>query len=268
VTDEVHLDIAHVSQARFTHPRQLRADPWLGVFLCYNPKMLYDTQHWFEFTQAAVAAQFYLPNYIIDRARPLAESARQAWFGLHSGQASSPEKTLSYLKALEWSANSIALLSGPPLTERRFLLNYPARAAAVDRPGLASGLVDLLVGDQNLPQEELTAIMDGWRQALAEAARNENCPPRLQSPRLQYYTRSAEALLPGSQAAALWLIMRTWTSAACFLGKESATIKSWQYACNTLGLDSHGIDDRLDTLDAYLDSVEETLDIWSQKNGI
>ena len=65
VSDEVHLDIAHFSQMVFQHPRSLRLDPWLGGYLIENPVVLYETQHWFEFTQASVAAQFNRPETIL-----------------------------------------------------------------------------------------------------------------------------------------------------------------------------------------------------------
>jgi len=50
LSDEIHLDIAHYPQTVYQQPRHLRRDPWIGAHLCLNSLMLYDTQHWFEFT--------------------------------------------------------------------------------------------------------------------------------------------------------------------------------------------------------------------------
>ncbi|MFN7037533.1 MAG: hypothetical protein ACK4SN_14335, partial [Bellilinea sp.] len=48
LTDEIHLDIAHLPQSVFQQPRRLRADTWIGSFLCANPIPLHDLGHWFE----------------------------------------------------------------------------------------------------------------------------------------------------------------------------------------------------------------------------
>lgn len=269
ITNETHLDIAHVSQDVFRYPRQLRTDPWLGSFMCYNPRPLHDTQHWFEFTQASVCAQFDLPGNVIERARPMAETARQTWMNLQSGQIpAGPQQTLSYLKTLEKASNAIACLSAPPLTERRFLLLYPERAQAVGRPGLAAGLVDLIIGDEALLRGALPPFVQHWKNCLNTISQIENCPPRLQSPRTPYYTLAVEELWSEAPAAALWILARTWTSAICCLGVDTAAGEEWLAAMQTLGLGIDQIEDRLDALDSYLDSVEETLDIWAQENGL
>ncbi|MCC6146825.1 MAG: hypothetical protein IT308_04590 [Anaerolineaceae bacterium] len=269
IADEVHLDIAHVSQEAFRYPRTLRTDPWLGGFMCYNPRPLHDTQHWFEFTQSSLCAQFDLPGYTIERARPLAEAARQGWMTLQSSLTTAgPQQSMVYLKTLERAANAIACLSGPPLTERRFLLHFPERARQVRRPGLAAGLVDLLTGTEELSAGSLPAFMPGWAQALQAVQTAPGCPIALSAPRFLYYTRAAETLWPQEPTAALWIIVRTWTAAVCCLGSDSPSGQAWQTAMQTLGLAPEQIENRLDVLDAYLDSIEETLDIWAQENGL
>lgn len=269
VTDEVHLDIAHLSVDVFRYPRQLRTDPWLGTFMYLNPRVLHDTQHWFEFTQASVGAQFDLPGYTIERARPLAESARQIWMDLQTGQSpAGPQKVLSYLKSLEQAANAIACLGGSPLTERRFLLQFPERAQAVKRPGLVAGLIDLITGSEKILEGDLPSFSKDWKEALSASSQVEHCPPRLQAPRIQYYTRAVEDLWPIAPAAALWIMIRTWTAAASIVGSESPCEKVWLSTMQLLNLDSAQIDGRLDALDDYLDNVEETLDIWAHENGL
>ena len=78
------------------------------------------------------------------RARPLAEKARQTWMRLQAGDRGAVEGFSLYLDALESAANAIASLTGAPLSERRFLIEFSARAQAVDQPGLAAGLTGLL----------------------------------------------------------------------------------------------------------------------------
>ncbi|MCJ7774152.1 MAG: hypothetical protein MUP22_13595, partial [Desulfobacterales bacterium] len=35
ITEDYHLDISHFSQSFFSQPRKLRADAWVGSFLCH-----------------------------------------------------------------------------------------------------------------------------------------------------------------------------------------------------------------------------------------
>lgn len=267
LTEDVHIDVAHLSQNVFHQPRHLRADAWVGSYLCSSPLVLHDTQHWFEFTQASVFSQFFRPENVLERARPAADSARQTWLELHSLTGTpSPADRWAYLKALENAANAIALLNGAPLTERRFLLNYPQRAQAVQHPGLAGGLVDLFTAQ--MPDGETWAAWHkDWEAAFTAAGQAADFPPRLHPGRRNYYARAMDALFKDQPAAALWLLLRTWTLAVVNLG-ETAPSAGYKDACAACGLDGAEFSRRLEELDAYLDAVEETLDIWAQKNGV
>jgi hypothetical protein len=267
-SDEIHLDIAHYSQSVFRNPRHLRLDPWIGSSLWNGPLCLYDTQHWFEFNQASVSSQFSMPINVIQRARPLAESARQGWAEIHkSKRPFSPQRTLTYLDVLSNSANAIACLKGEPLTERRFLLRFPARAEAIGRPGLADGFTDLL---QLEPvSAELWQIWQtGWQAAFEQAGAEKNAPAELNSACLNYYLRGASAVFAQNPAAGLWPLLRSWTLAVSILPAGSPLLQPWMEACQTLGLDESHWSGRLNNLDSYLDSVEEALDDWSHANGV
>lgn len=268
LSDEVHLDIAHYPQTLFQQPRHLRRDPWIGAHLCLNSLQLYDTQHWFEFTQASAGAQFDLPENVIGRARKLETDARQSWFDLQTQTGSShAEKIHLYLSALENAANSISAITGVPLTERRFIQTFTERAAAVERPGLYGGLVDLFTGE-NLSAADLSAWFEPWKECLKSAGQNENVPPRLSPARFSYYERAAAALNEEDPAAAWWLVLRTWTRALAALGKTGEHQEAWAQACQETGLTQDHFDQRLSQLDSYLDAVEDTLDGWSKKYGV
>ena len=190
LTDEVHLDVAHLSQSVFHQPRHLRLDAWVGSYLCAGPLMLHDTQHWFEFTQASAFSQFFRPENVMERSRPAADAARQTWLELHSlTGAPDAHARWAYLKALENAANAIAVLNGPPLTERRFLLQFPQRAQTVGRPGLAGGLVDLFMPEK--PDAETWQMwLENWRTAFNAASQLPDFPPRLHPCRQRYYERA------------------------------------------------------------------------------
>ena len=78
ITDEVILDITHHPRNVYRQTKELRLHPWLGptIFGC---KILYDPQHFMDFTQAGVRGQFNRADQVLGRARPQVEHARQMW---------------------------------------------------------------------------------------------------------------------------------------------------------------------------------------------
>ena len=164
LTDEVHLDIAHQSREDYRQTRELRLHPWLGhsIIKC---KIMYDPQHFMDFTQASVRGQFDQPENVLARARGQADHARQIWLQLHEkgGEPGLKEIDL-YLRAVVHAINAIALLTGGPLTDRRLLLEFPKRADAVKRPGLYPGLLGLL-GGPNVDRETLESWLPSWEEA-------------------------------------------------------------------------------------------------------
>jgi len=89
LTDEVHLDIAHYGQRDLSQSRSLRLHPWLGPTL-FECKVLYDPQHFMDFTQAGVRGQFNRSDNVQGRARAQVEHARQIWLGFVSQSPAQP----------------------------------------------------------------------------------------------------------------------------------------------------------------------------------
>lgn len=267
LSDEVHLDIAHHAQKEYRQTRRLRVHPWMGPTL-FSCQSLYDPQHFLDFIQAGVRGQFDRSDYVVERARKLAESARKLWLAsMQSDSKSTAETVLGYLKTLEKAANAIASLSGPPLTERRFLLAFPDRAEAVNRPGLFPGLLGLL-GAADLGVGVLETWLPAWTAAL-QALPAGSAPVRLHPYRLAYYQGSIQAMIDsGNWQAALWPLLSSWTLAVCALGNDAEQALPWQEAFTQLDLMEDGFDRRLEGLDAYLDMVEEVIDSWARANGV
>ena len=70
--------------------------------------VLYDTQHWFDFTQASTGAQFLQPDYILQRARTLSQAARQEWINLETQvDTRHTRRIYSYLRVLENTGNAL-----------------------------------------------------------------------------------------------------------------------------------------------------------------
>jgi hypothetical protein len=266
LTDDVHLDIAHHQRSDYRRARNLRVHPWIGptIFSC---RILYDPHHFMDFTQASVRGQFNRPDYVLERSRNQAEHARQMWVSLDglTGEPGVGDVAL-YLRALEHVANALASLSGPPLTERRFLLQFPARAEALGHPGLYPGLLGLL-GAPNVYASTLPEWLPGWKAAY-QAIPADTVPARLHPARCPYYYRAFEKILEGERPQdVLWPLLRTWTGAVQLLPESSGAIARWQEVLSQLGLYGDGFQERIAALDAYLDTVEEVMEVWARERG-
>jgi hypothetical protein len=266
LTEGIHLDIAHHFQRDYRQTRQLRVHPWMGPTL-KNCKILYDPQHFLDFTQASVRGQYERSDHVMERVRGQFAASRQIWSSLHLRPAdNSPDDLLSYLKALANAANSIAGLSGSPLTERRFLPRFEMSARAIKRPGLYPGLLGLL-GAPMIDVPTLKSWLPDVEAAYAAVSETSR-PPRLHPARSSYYLRAFEAYIEGGQPqAALWPLLRTWTQAVCLAPPGSAQRNTWEGAVDRLGLAGNAFEARLTGLDAFLDQVDEILEEWGRRSG-
>lgn len=267
LTDEVHLDIQHHTRRDYRSGRRLRQDPRLGpqVYAC---QILHDPQHFLDFIQASVRGHYHRPETVLERAGRLAGQARETWMGFYrQPPAPDPAGVAAYLTAVEQAVNAIALISGPPLPERRLLLEFPARAAAVDSPGLYHGAVGLL-GGHAVQGEDVQAWLPGWETTYG-AIPAEDRAPSLHPHRKLYYLRAMEAIVGGERPLdALWPLLVTWTRAARALSPSDEGYAVWEAACRQVDLLGEGIESRVAGLDAYLDQVEETLEAWGRERGV
>jgi hypothetical protein len=257
LTPEIHLDITHNPRTDYDRPKELRVHPRLGPEL-YDPLPLHVTQHFFEFVQAGVRDKFHEPVNVLARARKAAEESRQIWSGLGSSPDSVPALLLAYLEGVRLAADAVALLTGAPLAERRFLLQFPSRAEAAGAPELDGSLLHLLGADE-ADAESLKACLAAWEQDFVAAAGRPKVEARIAAPRLAYYKLAAESMLASeSPQAILWPLLLTWTLAAQSLPPSRQAV--WESACNGLGLIGAGFDEKVAGLDKFLDAVEEMLE--------
>jgi hypothetical protein len=267
MTDDVHMDIAHHPQKEYRKGRELRTHPWMGPTI-FHAKILHDPRHFMNFTQAAVRGLYHRSDNVIKRARPQAEHARQIWFSLQADRPEpDPEVISTYLRAVDHAVNSIASLTGPPLTERRFLLNFPARAEAVGRSGLYAGLLGL-IGGPKVSGEDIQSMLPVWKTIFEDSPELQSSP-RFHPQRLNYYLKAFEAIIgSGKPQDVLWPLLRTWTHAVVPLPAGHPAVRGWEEACLQLGLIGADFFERVDAFDAYLDMVEETLDSWAHEKGV
>ena len=268
LTPDFHLDIGHRAKAEFKRPRELRLDPWLGWEM-YDPMLLYEREKFFEFVQAGLRAgfEFNAPAPALQRSRILLSHARGIWRDmLEVTDTVMPKDLTQYMKSLFHAVNAVAELSGPPLHERRLMLDFPARAETAQRPGMNAGLVGLL-GATNLDPATLNEWVSDWKLAFEAAMENSRVDLRIHPARLNYYEKAIKAILAGDNPrAALWPLLQTWTLAVDVLPEHA--VSAWRFACGQLNLDSARFEEHVSGLDQYLDEVEALLDELATQHGL
>lgn len=266
ITEEVHLDIAHLYQGVFDHSRRLRTDAWIGGGICNDPLVLYEAVHWFDFTRANIAAQYFQTENVVARSRFFASRARQTWLSLSDEVVpQGPQRQEAYLAAVADCANALACLSGMPLPLRRMGVDLPDRLEEIGRSDLLGVLVALFY-NESATREAFDDWLPAWKMALEALRTVENSPVSLGRYRKAYYEKAITSLMDERPAAALWILLRTWTLAAQFLPQTGEPFKAWQSFIKELGLDSKHAGDMVTALDAMIDRADEVVEQWQSGN--
>jgi hypothetical protein len=268
LTPDFHLDISHRAKAEFKRPRELRLDPWLGWEM-YDPMLLYEREKFFEFIQAGLRAgfEFNAPAPALQRSRLLLSHARGIWRDLLGVEDTvTPTDIAQFMKSLYHAVNAVAELSGPPLQERRLMLEFLPRAETAQRPEMSAGLVGLL-GATDLDPVVIAEWIPDWKLAFEAAAENSRVDQRIHPARLNYYEKAIRAMQAGENPhAALWPLLQTWTLAVDVLPEDASTL--WRSACERLHLTASGFEEHVNGLDQYLDEVEILLDELATQHGL
>jgi len=268
LTPDFHVDISHRAKAEFKRPRELRLDPWLGWEM-YDPMLLYEREKFFEFVQAGLRAgfEFNAPPLALQRSRILLKDARAIWRELlEIGDLVTPKDILQYMKSLYHAVNAVAELSGPPLQERRLMLEFASRAETAQRPGMDAALVGLM-GASSLDASTIESWLPQWKSAFESAMESNRVDSRIHPVRVNYYEKAMRAMLGSDNPrAALWPLLQTWTLAADVLPDHA--LEAWRSVCGQLSLTTAGIGERVAGLDHFLDEVEALLDDLAAQNGL
>lgn len=267
ITDDVHLDIAHHDQKDYLDRRALRVDPWMGPGL-FNAKVLFDPQHFVDFTLASVRGMFDRPDNVIQRARVLAVDARQTWRVLEKPSTVQEYQFIgTYLETINLAANALARLVGEPLTSRRFVPEFEKRVARLDRPGMVAGLLGLL-GAPQVDLETLHHWVAAWDMNFSALA-GELRPVNLHSDRRNYFLRHFVTQLTTEHPEyILWPLIQTWTQMVAAAPQERAVFQKWFETCHHLGLLGDAVEERIAGLDAYLEQVEDVIEAWAHDQGV
>ncbi|MDQ3005404.1 MAG: hypothetical protein M3R47_08480 [Chloroflexota bacterium] len=268
LTPDFHVDISHRARAEFKRPRELRVDPWLGWEM-YDPMLLFEREKFFEFVQAGLRAgfEFNAPAPALQRSRLLLSQARQTWRKLlEVGDVVTPKDVDQYMASLYQAVNAVAELSGPPLHERRLLLEFASRAETAQRPEMNAALIRLL-GAAELDPYVMNQWLPNWKVAFEAAMGSDDVDARIHPARVNYYEKAIQAMLAGdSPQAALWPLLQTWALAADVLPEHA--LDAWRGVCDQLGFTGAGIEAHANGLDNFLDEVEALLDELATQHGL
>lgn len=264
ITPEVSLDIYHKHQDDYSQPRQLRQRAWLGYPLTRSNIVLYDTDHWLEFIQSCVSAEFHRADNVLARVKFFYDAAREQWFSLLSSPAQSHLEWLDrYFHSLAFAANAVAGLIGPPLTTRRFLIDLQKRVDSLGVPKILAGFLGLS-GYSNSLQDKFPDWILAFDRDYTHMIEKSTAPVHLSACRQTYYKNGIKALMeskdPGS---AFWPLVRLWLDVQLAMGKEASPQDDWENMMESLHLTQSAVSEKTEALDAYLDTIDITIESWS-----
>jgi len=261
ITPEVSLDIQHILKDSFEPHRKLRQDPWLGYPMTRTKILLHDTNHWLEFIQSGVSADFQSPENVLARSNSQLDAARQNWLSLlKSPPKGHPLWIQQYLNILALAANAVAGLIGPPLTTRRFLVKFREQALTLGAPAILADFTGLL-GNLDVTPQQLHDWVEAFDNELSQSA-DQQVPLDLAPCRHAYYLNAINALTLGdAPEEALWPLLKVWTALNC--SNQSETSPAWINCLTDLQLNKEHLDQKAEALDAFLDNVELVLETWA-----
>jgi predicted nucleotidyltransferase len=268
LTPDFHVDISHRAKAEFKRPRELRLDPWLGWEM-YDPMLLFEREKFFEFVQAGLRAgfEFNAPAPALQRSRLLLSQGRLTWRKLlEVGDVVTPKDVDQYMASLYHAVNAVAELSGPPLQERRLMLEFGSRAETAQRPEMNAALIRLL-GAAELDPSIMNEWLPDWKVAFESAMESDDVDARIHPARVNYYEKAIRAMLAeDNPQAAFWPLLQTWALAADVLPAHA--LEAWRDVCGQLGFTSSGMEAHANGLDNFLDEVEALLDELATQHGL
>jgi hypothetical protein len=269
LTPEVSLDIYHKVQNEYDQLRELRQDAWMGYPLTNNHILLFDTDHWLEYAQSCVTADFHSTDNVMARVTSFQTAARDGWRNLFEITPNNHLAWLDqYLDTLSMGANAIAGLIGPPLTTRRFMITLKQRLETLGVPEVWAGFYGLL-GCAKIQDVPVADWVDAFEGDLIELAESSTPPEHLSAPRLAYYVQGIRVLANGADPTlTVWPMLRTWLDVHLALPEASSKSESWGSFLAALELTGETSEIKTEALDAYLDSLEVLIESWAHTYGV
>ncbi len=261
---DVHLDLYHYPDDDFQSPREVRLDPDLGPAIEAGVP-LYDPDHFFDWLQAGVRAQFHRPGHMLERAEVRLARARAVQHELLKGSGHWPQ---SLVRAALEAARAAASLSGPPPEGRRMLVGLRRQLSLLDRLDLFAGLIEL-IGAEASDSWSLPQWLSAWAKAF-DLAMEADRLPTLSEVRRDYYLRGFQALADAEQEQAVLppLILSWQITGRSAASTDDEVDRIWEDLLRTTDLQAERAKEKAQELESYLDRVELFLESWGAEHGV
>jgi hypothetical protein len=269
LTPQISLDITHKIKDDYEPHRSLRHNPWMGYPLTKNHILLFDTDHWLEFIQAGVSANFHRPDNVLARVKGQLNKSRELWFSLMAEPPSDHLIWLDiYLLSLAQAAQSMAGLIGDPLTTRRFLSAFRERLGELSAPEeLLTEFLSLL-GASGGMKDQMKNWIDSFEGDFDRLAQYDPIPVHLHECRRAYYLYAMRYLANDAHPEdSLWPLLRIWLDIHIVLQSHRENQDEWEDVLNSLELSKSKADDRLADLDRFIDQTEIFIESWEALYG-
>ncbi len=263
ISPDYHFDIYFEETNYYNNPKDLRTDGWRG-WAMWDPLLLHQNNHFFEYTQSVLRSQFDDPKNIIGRVRYFSNRARKKWAAFDSA----PQKTnpTDYLKAVYDAGNAFACLSTQPFTKRGFLEQFYQQATEMDLPDLIPLLIDCI--SESKQPDMIRDSLTEWDHCFTLATQsfaNYTVHPY----RINYYRSAITRQLQGDlPIAALWPYMLTWSYISQESSEHRTIHRAWDQVSKMAGYTQDEMVTRIHKLDAFLESIEDIIDQVCSDYGV
>jgi hypothetical protein len=265
LTDRIHLDIWPVSQSAYEDPKLLRMNPWLGHDLIRKPPVLFDKNHWFDFVLAGAFSKYDQPENVALRAMYFLNTARERLQAMAFGEVAPHAWLSAYLQTLSDGANMLAVMADGPLSTRRLLSTFPARAAELGIPQWTGRLIEAF--SRGVPEgDTLAQWIRQWDDLFDSQVETTSIPPDLDPLKIPYYRHAMETFAPSAPMSALWILLFT-LGQRLSISKETTPPPIIEML-QAVGLGEETREEREESLEALIDDAEGVLEDWAKNRGL
>lgn len=251
ISDEHHLDVHYDDTVAYENPKILRSDSLRGWAL-WDATVLYQREHFFEFTQSTVRSQFDEPRNIIDRMRYFTKRAREIWLA----NSSKPEKIdmETYLSLVSDAGNALACIDHEPLSIRSFLSDLLTVTADLEIEDINVRFISCLSPD--LSKDLIQDNVELWEELFNESAKYP-ADTVITPLRLPYFKSAIIHQLKSAQPIlALWPFLFTLSKMPIKFSENEELIKKHAELKNVFGFAPDGMKAKFEELDLLLEDIE------------
>lgn len=269
LNSQITLDIIHKLKDAYEPHRVLRHNPLMGYPLTNNHILLFDTDHWLEFIQAGVSANFHRSDNVLARVKGQLNASREHWFSLIQEPPSDRLAWLDlYFNSLAQAAQAMAGLIGKPLTTRHFTSVLRERLGELSAPEEILPTFLSLLGVSDEINDQVQGWIESFERDFTRLAKFDPVPVHLHESRRAYYLYAIRYLANDDHPEdCLWPMLRIWLDIQKVLQSHGDNLNEWDAVLKALEFSKAKEGERLAKLDRFIDQVEIFIEAWEALYG-